>query len=355
MTTQAASRIGLASLGFLATLSLTAPLLAADAPTPARAADAPTPARVLFKEGRDLAAQGNYPAACAKFEQSLAIEAGLGTQFNLADCWEHIGRTASAQALFIGAAASAKAAGQTEREQVLRERAAALEPRLAHLVIEVTDPDPKLSVKRGDLPLDSEVYGKAKAIDPGSYEIVAKAPGKKSWKKTIEVAPGAAIVTVEVPRLEPEIAAVTPPPAEPKKQALPKPSPPVTDSPNRDPARKGPNFAAIGLSGLAVGGLVVGTVMALEYRSANSDAKGVCPGSSNCTSQQISFHDQRVEDARGARTWAFVGFGVGGLGLAAAAALWFLPPSSGSNETAWLASPAVAENGTFGANLSGKF
>lgn len=338
------SVLGFACASLLATLSSVA--LGEDA--------APAPARVLFKEARELVSQGDYQAACPKFEQSLGLEAGLGTQFNLADCWEHIGRTASAQALFVGAAASARAAGQAEREQVLRDRAAALEPRIPRLVVEVADPDPKLVVKRGDLPLDSETFGKAKPVDPGTYEIFAKAPGKKPWKMKVTVAPGSAVVTVEVPKLEQleqeaEAAVATP------KKPPPAPPVPVRDAPLKEERGHGPNLAVLGLGGVAVAGLAVGTVMALKYSSANSDAKDVCPSSFDCTAAQISFHDQRVEDARSARSWAFIGFGVGGLGLAGAAALLFLPQSSNATERAWVASPVIAGNGAFGANLSGKF
>ena len=316
-----------------------------------------TPARALFKEGRELVAQGDFKAACPKFEQSMALESGLGTQFNLADCWEHIGRTASAQALFIGAAASAKAAGQTEREQVLRERAAALEPRIPRLVIEVNDPDPKLVVKRGDLPLDSEAYGKAKAVDPGSYEILAKAPGKKPWTKKVDVAAGGGIVTVEVPKLEP--AADAEPPVEPKKAAVKLP-PPATPPGTSDQfsAHHGPNVAAIGLGVVGIGGLAFGAFMATKYSSANSDAKAICPTSRGCTSQQITAHDQKVEDARGNRNWAYAGFGVGLVGIGAAAALLFLPQQTESEaapHSAWLATPLLTADGTLGASLSGKF
>jgi hypothetical protein len=255
--------------------------------------------------------------------------------------------------LFVGAAASAKAAGQSEREQVLRDRAAALEPRIPRLVVEVADPDPKLVVKRGDLPLDSESYGKAELIDPGSYEILARAPGKKPWKMKVSVTPGSAVVTVEVPKLEglerEEIPAVAAP-----KKPPPTAREPARDAPMQEAHGRGPSFGVLGLGGVAVAGVAVGTVMALKYRSANSDAKGVCPSNFDCTPQQISYHDQRVEDARSARSWAFVGFGVGALGLAGAAALLFLPQSSGT-ERAWVASPVVAGNGSFGANLSGKF
>ena len=344
MTTHASKFLSLSSFALAAVLSASA--LAADPPSP-------TPARAFFNEARELVAQGNYTAACPKFEQSLALEAGLGTQFNLADCWEHLGRVASAQALFIGAAASAKAAGQSEREQVLRDRAAALEPRIPRLVVEVADPDPKLVVKRGDLPLDTDAYGRAKPVDPGSYEIVAKAPGKKSWKMLVAVAPGSAVLTVQVPKLEPEdgpVAALPPKPLAAKAAAPAA----VQYLPRADKGGHGPSFAVLSLGGVGVAGLAVGTIMALKYSSANRDAKDTCPSSINCTPEQIAFHDQRVEDARSARSWSYIGFGAGVLGLGAAAAALFLPQSSES-ERAWTASPLVAADGSLGASLAGKF
>ena len=363
MANQVSQPLVHAVLGFVATLVMATPCVAADAPAAAVApasaaarapsdAPAPSPARVLFKEARELATKGDYAAACPKFEQSMSLEPGLGTQFNLADCWEHIGRTMSAQALFVGAAASAKAAGQLEREQVLRERAAALEPRIPRLVIEVEGTDPKLSVKRGDLPLDSEVYGKAEPVDPGSYEIVAKAPGKKTWTKIVDVPPGASIVTVTVPALErlaPEPVAA---PARDTKKADLKPA--LTSrnaSVSVDRHSNGPSWGVLGLGALGVGGVAVGTIMALKYSSANADAKNICPSSTGCTSQQIADHDRKVDDSRTARTWTYIGFGVGGASLAAAAALILLPQKR--SESGWVATPVIAD-GSLGASFSGR-
>ena len=51
---------------------------------------------MLFAEGGKLVADGDHTAACPKFEESFHLDPGIGTGFNLADCWEHIGRTASA-------------------------------------------------------------------------------------------------------------------------------------------------------------------------------------------------------------------------------------------------------------------
>lgn len=350
--------LGHAVLGFVAALSFAASARAADAPagsTPEPAVSAPpapsdSPARALFKEARALVANGNYKAACPKFEQSLALEPGVGTQFNLADCWEHIGRTLSARALFMGAAASAKAAGQLDREQVLHDRAAALEPRIPHLVIEVDGSDPKLVVKRGDLPLDSDVYGKAKAVDPGTYEIVAKAPGKIPWRKTVEVPVGDSVVTVTVPALEAQVPSAAPAP-EIKKHT--EAATPARDVPAVSHGSSTPSLGVVGLGVLGAGGVAFGIVMAARYRSANSDAKNICPTSLNCTTQQISVHDGKVDDARSARTWAYVGLGVGGASLAAAAALLFLPQHR--NESAWRATPLVGSDGLLGAGLSGKF
>src|SRR6516164_8031146 len=95
----------------------------------------PVAARVLFSDARSLTAQGKYEQACPKFEESQRLDPGIGTLFNLADCWEHIGRTASAWGRFLDVAAQAKMAGQADREKVARERAAMLEPKLSRLTI----------------------------------------------------------------------------------------------------------------------------------------------------------------------------------------------------------------------------
>ena len=87
-------------------------------------------------------AQGKHADACPKLEESQRLDPGIGTQFNLAVCYEQVGRTASAWSTFLDVAGAARAAGQTEREKVARQRATALEPRLIRLTI--TAPVPSL-------------------------------------------------------------------------------------------------------------------------------------------------------------------------------------------------------------------
>ncbi|HYQ17873.1 MAG TPA: tetratricopeptide repeat protein [Polyangiaceae bacterium] len=323
-------------------------LLSAAASLPARPAHAEddTPARALFKQGRALASEGKYAEACPKFEESLRLEVGVGTQFNLADCWEHVGKLASAQKLFLGAAGSAKAAGQADREQVLRDRAAALEPRIPKLVVEVADTSPKLSVKRDQLPLDSDQIGKALAVDPGKYEIVAKAPGKKPWSKTVEVAAGSAVVTVEVPVLEVDTPEA-PVAAEPAPHAKLAPAPVAKRSPT--------NYRALGLGVAGVVALGTGAYLGYRYKKSNDDAKDICPSGDHCSINDITKHDHLVDRATTFRSWMYAGIGVGTLAIGGAVALYAF---GGEPEPAraWIrAFPAVGANGDVGATVVGGF
>jgi hypothetical protein len=321
----------------------------------APAAEQPSPARVLFKEGRELASAGNYAAACPKFEESLRLEVGVGTQFNLADCWEHIGRTASAHSLFLGAAASAKASGQRDREQVLRDRAVALEPRLTKLVIDVEDTTAKLSVRRDALPIEAEAWGKAIAVDPGKYDITAKAPGKKPWSKPVEVRAGQQVVTVTVPKLEDD----EPPPLPPAKPVA------QETKPAPEPERGGgPNYKAIGLGAFGVVSLGVGIGMGVRYKSANDDAKSICPSNSNCTQSDIEKHDELVDKASTSRGWAYAGVTVGALSLVGAAALFIFEKPAPAAQQATHAKPTrlalrpltwLGENGRWGGGVDATF
>jgi len=331
---------------------------AALAPCPARAEDAVSPARELFVDARKLMADGRYAEACPKLEESLRLEVGVGTQFNLADCWEHIGRTASAHALFLGAAESAKAAGQSDREQVLRDRAAALEPRLSKLVIEVAATDKKLSIERDDLPLEQDSWGEAVAIDPGNHTIKARAPGKRSWERIVQVTAATTLTTVHVPELEP----ATPTKSEeapvagsrkPEAKARPLQAPALAAT----DVDAGPrvSYAAIAVAGIAAGALTVGTVMGLRYSNANSDAKDVCPSSHNCTLEEIQTHERLIDDAKTARAWSYAGFSVGAATLIGAGALWYLHKPRITAGVSWQAAPLVATDGCYGAALNGSF
>jgi tetratricopeptide (TPR) repeat protein len=325
-----------------------------------------TPARTLFKQGRDLAAKGDHAAACPKFEQSLALESGLGTQFNLADCWEHVGRLAAAHDLFEAAADSAKAGGQPEREKVLRDRAAALEPRIGKVIVEVKPNEGKVTVKRDEVEISEERWGKAFALDPGSYTIWARSPGRKTYKKAIEVVAGGEPVTITVPSLDKttkelerekaEAAAAAAKAVEkpPSPQPVTKPVLPAEPARARDRGIQ-LDYPVLVLGGLGLASLTFSGVMAVRYKKANDNAEGICPSSRNCSRRDIADHDMLVDRATTARTWAFVGLGVGLASAGGATALFVLGQQRRARSTALQALPVVSPDGSVGATFSGSF
>lgn len=168
-------------------------------------------ATALFYEARNLMQKGNFKDACPKLEESLRLDYGIGTEFNLADCYEHVGKTASAWSGFLNVASQAKTQNQAQREKVARDRAKALEPKLPKMVIEVPAPPNGVEVKRDGVIVGQAAWGTPVPVDPGTHKVVVTAPGKQSWETSVN-ATEASTTRVTVPRDLPNapVAAVAP-------------------------------------------------------------------------------------------------------------------------------------------------
>ncbi|MGZ3417988.1 MAG: hypothetical protein ACXWUG_18390 [Polyangiales bacterium] len=156
-------------------------------------------AQALFDEAKTLIAAGKWAEACPKLEESNRQDPGMATQFRLAECYEQIGKTASAWANYVEVADSAKAAGLPEREKFARDKAKAIEPRLTRLKIEVVDKT--VSVTRDGNKVAEGQLGAAIPIDPGKHVIEASAPGKQTFRKEIDVQGEGATVSFSIPAL----------------------------------------------------------------------------------------------------------------------------------------------------------
>src|SRR5262245_5522796 len=184
-------------LGLAASLSL--PSLAA-AQT---AAGDKAVAESLFDRGLQLMRDGKYPEACNQLEQSQAIERGIGTLLYLAECYEKLGRTASAWAMFREAASAARAENQADRARAGTARAERLEPMLSRLTLLVPNASSTagLIIKRNGQAVPTVAFGVALPTDPGSQQIEASAPGRLPWAVTVTLPAGASSVHVDVPEL----------------------------------------------------------------------------------------------------------------------------------------------------------
>jgi hypothetical protein len=225
-------------------------------------------AQALFEDGLQLMGAKRYAEACPKLEESERLDPALGTRFRLSECDEAIGRLASAWAGFLEVADLAHAAGQTDRETVARARAAAIEPKLSRVKVEVVQPDtPGLEVAHGSVIVGRGQWGTAVPIDPGTYSITATAPSKKPWRGSVTIAEDGSTATLLVPALDDAPTEIGPSPI-PLTVGAPLAVTPLDAHPGR-----GARIAGYTLIGAGAAGVIASGVMGLVAKG-NYDSTG---------------------------------------------------------------------------------
>jgi hypothetical protein len=285
-------------------------------------------AESLFSDARRLMQAGDYARACPKLEASRRLEAGLGTTLNLGHCYEKLGRTASAWAEFRSAAAEAQRAGDAARKAAALERAAALEPRLSRL--QINSAETNVSVLRNGEPLSSAVIGSAIPVDPGSYQLEARAPGKLAWQRTVEIDAAAAHVEVDIPVLvdDPDAAS---------GEVAPRPAG-TTEAGNTQ------RTLAWVLGGVGVAAVALGTTFTVLAASSWSKAESGCRDLPyECTPGAVG----QADDADGYATLATIGFAAGGAALGTSLVLFLTSSDDGTGAELALTPSAVTLRGRF--------
>jgi hypothetical protein len=248
-------------------------------------------------------ARGDYASACPLLERSEVLDPGIGTEFNLARCYELSGRLASAWAAYQRVVAVTHAAGESPREEVARGLMLALEPRLARVVLRVRRErlEPGLELRIDGVAVDRARWSIPIPIDPGSHLVEATAPAFEPFGAHVTVEREAQTIDVDVPSL--------------LRQAQPAPASASPGSAQR--------IAGVVVGGLGLVGVGLGTFFGLRATSLASQASPLC-NASGCDPQGYAFRT----DSRWAGDACTVSFVVGGALVATAIVLVLTAPHS---------------------------
>ena len=279
----------------------------------------------LFEEAQKLAAAGNHAAACPKFVEVRRTLPTAGLHLNLGDCYEHLGKLASAWGAFTEAEIIARNGRDPDREAEAVKRARAILGKLSRLTISVGAGERMagLVIKRDGVSIGEGQWGSAVPVDAADHLVELSAPGHRSWSTHVAVGANAASVSVAVPRLAPEEAQAAP-------SALP------------SSWWTGQRIAGVAIGGVGVVGLAVGAVMGAQAMGKNSESKEACqPADPDaCTSAGAALR----KDAFTLAHLSTASFAVGGAALVGGVVLL---------ATAKTPSPAAVKSGLRAAPLVG--
>jgi serine/threonine-protein kinase len=298
-----------------------APVQAQAAPRDRAAADA------LFTEAKGLMESERFAEACPKLQESQRLDPAIGTLMYLAYCQEKAGQPAAAWATFRAAESAARQAKQAERERKARERAEALEATLPSLSIEVPEESrvTGLQIERDGVLLEADSYGRSVRVDPGTHVVSATAPGRKPWKRDVQLAAARAQETLTIPVLE-----LDKPLATTEAAAAPAPTAEAAKQPGTEAsASLGPSFwsqrnvgyivGAAGVVGLAAGGYFAWLATSKEQRS---DRNCAPDNPTWCNEKGIALN----QEAQTAQRSSIISFAAGGVATAAGLVLVLTAP-----------------------------
>ena len=282
-------------------------------------------AEALFNAGRALVEGGRYGDACAKFAESKRLAPGLGVTLYLADCYERIGRIASAWTEFRNAEGQARERND-RRADVARARAQALEPRLCRLTISVAPTVPRngLEVLRDGVPVAQEELGLAVPVDTGDHVVIASLQGG-SVRRTLISHVGAKNPNAEViidsleGSAESSGGSSADEPAEPAQEAPAPAEKPIVSAKTSGDARTMRRWAGLGIGALGVVGIGTGAVFGLVAKAKLDESNnGPCDATNRCTVEGLAIR----KDAEAAALVSTITFVGGAVALAAGAILY---------------------------------
>ena len=263
-------------------------------------------ARRLFDEGHEATDRGDDAAACAKFEQSLALFRRASTLLNLGDCHQKLGHTATA--LGYWSEGAALLSSDDVRMGLAKEHIAALEQQVPRLVVHLPDPLPANAViTLDDHALTRAALAEPLKLDPGPHQLRLTAPGYQPNQLAPELRDG--VISEVHLLLSPQAPAEVRAP-EPRDHAV---QPPRPDAPRPTPERRIPIWVwPVGSVGLVAAAASI--PLTIDYVNTVSRQRERCGGDLRaCRPDPPGSYDPSGDNARKRRD-AVVGSIVGGGG-----------------------------------------
>jgi hypothetical protein len=292
---------------------------------PAHAEESPAErAEQLFTQANQLADQGQFGEACPLYEQSNRLDPGIGTQFNIADCYEHSDRPASALAMFRVVERAAGQLGKLARQSSARERAEALEKMVPRLRIRVAPEDadtPGLVVTCDDRAIDPSDFDRPLPYDPGSHVVSASAPGHLPWQLRVDLGRETKVLSIPVLASAPTLTPLAAPP-------------PAFGVQRKVAVASG----GLGVLGVAVGG-IFGILSLVEHADFTRECARTLHGS--CVKGNTSSANGALSTSEAEGNVAAGAFIVGGLGVAGAVTLWLTAPAKAATPSGIDVAPAL--------------
>jgi hypothetical protein len=278
---------------------------------PARAEGTKGAAEAAFRKGKQLMDAGDTAAACDAFAQSQKLDPQLGTQYNLARCYEQLGMVASAWLNFAEIAAKDT---NPQRKADSAKRARALDGRVPRIRLDAPAV-PGMIVKQDGVDITVTI-GVDTPIDAGRYTITATAPGRAPWSQIVEVS-DAGHITITIPPLAPAVAPTTPP-----EQVEHDLEPPPPAHPGRVRHILG---VSVGVAGL--GALGASIFFGSQARDHQRSADALCGGAvARCTAGGLDAARAEIATARDRATYGNIAVATGAVLVGVGVVLYLTAP-----------------------------
>jgi len=291
-------------------------------------------AREQFRQAISMEAAGDWAGALSLLREVAAVKMTPQVRYNMALCEEHLGRLVSALGEYQLAAADAQDAGAQDVLDVVGPRLESLKARIPKITVNRGPNAAMAAVSLDGVALGGAMVGKEMPINPGPHQLEAKASGFKPFKSSFEIAEKETR-TIEIV-LEPAPAAAEP-------TATPTGPAPSVDK--GTPAKT--NLLPFIVGGAGVASLVASGIFYGLRSGTTSDLDDACgPNRDRCPANMQDTFDK----GKTYNTLTNVTLGLGVVGVAAGAVLYFTGKPKSSTSTSVGIAPAP-----MGATVVGRF